>query len=235
MRLKDTMQGIKMAQLNFYVHAVFFIVMQFIVTVPSSAGLNEINKDKYIDSLNAFWIMRICHVLMFICLVFSMFLKAKGYDNASSLLVVITTPLFYIWPVLKLVYTFKMQGGTQFMLDTEMWGQSLNPVLIWNFLEISYFFMWVLALALFCLFAYCEKYKSILKTDFDDEIASKDTNQDIWNNKNSDDFLRYFKWEAFNFSHYLCQMLMALLVLYFSISRFGATILLDGALLFLCF
>jgi hypothetical protein len=38
----------------------------------------------------------------------------------------------------------------------------------------------------------------------------------VWNQKKSDDFLRYFKWEAFHFSHYLCQAIMTAVVLYFA-------------------
>ena len=45
---------------------------------------------------------------------------------------------------------------------------------------------------LFLLFAYVFKFKSVAK---DDEIMKMDDN--VWNDKNTDDFLRYLKFEYF--------------------------------------
>lgn len=91
--------------------------MQFIVKEPSAAGLDAVNKDKYLASLDAFWLMKACHVFMFVALICAMLLKRKEFDNASTLIVVLATPV-YILAVLSLVFTFKMQGGTEFMLNT---------------------------------------------------------------------------------------------------------------------
>ena len=49
------------------------------------------------------------------------------------------------------------------------------------------------------------------------DTGPKDGN-DIWHNKNSDDFLRYIKWESFNFGFYLTHFLMTIVVfIYFRI------------------
>lgn len=86
---------------------------------------------------------------------------------------------------------------------------------------------------LFMLLAYLFKYKSIIKNCGDDlvdrvsenndkfknvlqsrkstSLDSQDISpRDIWSNKKSDDYLRYLKWEAFNFSYLMAALLMDL-------------------------
>jgi len=45
------------------------------------------------------------------------------------------------------------------------------------------------------------------------EIEEKERDHnDVWNAKQNDDFLRYLKWEAFNFSFYFTHLLMGNIV-----------------------
>ena len=56
-----------------------------------------------------------------------------------------------------------------------------------------------------------------LVTEDDMEIVEA-TDRDIWDNKKSDDFLRYLKWEAFQYGYFITASWMNLF-LYLSIDR----------------
>mmetsp|Transcript_12165 Transcript_12165/g.20506 ORF Transcript_12165/g.20506 Transcript_12165/m.20506 type:complete len:93 (-) Transcript_12165:1258-1536(-) len=47
--------------------------------------------------------------------------------------------------------------------------------------------------------------------DFSDSTEELDF-KDIWNNKNSDDFLRYLKFEAYNFGFIMTHLLMGFII-----------------------
>jgi len=74
----------------------------------------------------------------------------------------------------------------------------VNEVRAWLMLEVIYFFVWLLTSALFLAYAYIVKFKSISKSE---EIMKMDDN--VWNDKNTDDFLRYLKFEYFLFNSVL--------------------------------
>ena len=81
-----------------------------------------------------------------------------------------------------------------------------NGLLAWMQIEIWYFILWISSLALFTLFTLHAGIYSLFKTDYDDKIMMNDGDEqsdDVWSNKNSDDFLRYFKFEAFTFGYYM--------------------------------
>ena len=71
---------------------------------------------------------------------------------------------------------------------------------------------------MFSVFAYCEKYRALWKKDSADMVSHgvEIEGEAVWNQRKNDDFLRYFKWEAFHFSHYLAQAVMAAVVAYFA-------------------
>lgn len=91
----------------------------------------------------------------------------------------------------------------------------------WINLELIYFFSWVISLMLFLFCAYWIKFKSIRKQKYDlmnsdgieTEINLKDFNG-IWNSKDSDDFLRYLKWEAFTFGYVFSMVIMNIIILW---------------------
>ena len=87
---------------------------------------------------------------------------------------------------------------------------------MWLIIEIGYFIQFLFSLMIFCLLAYCLKFKSIWKDDGDDEDHKNISySDDIWSNRTTDDFLRYFKREAFLFGFFMTQFLMILDVLFF--------------------
>lgn len=77
-------------------------------------------------------------------------------------------------------------------LDFHNWGGHVNYVRAWLFMECTFFFNWIGNSVLFLLISYLAKFKSVSKNE---EIMEMDDN--VWNDKNTDDFLRYLKFEYF--------------------------------------
>lgn len=73
----------------------------------------------------------------------------------------------------------------------------------WLYLEVFLFFAWIWASIFFLAFAYCLKLKSIAKNK---SVLESDDN--VWNDKGTDDFLRYLKFEYFMFNYCWCKLFM---------------------------
>ena len=85
--------------------------------------------------------------------------------------------------------------------------------LFWIRLEVDYFFAWIFGIAMFMLACNRSKLRAIWKSDFDEKDF--DENKDLWNQKNSDDFLHYFKTEAFAFGLFLGNIWMNVFEMFF--------------------
>lgn len=84
-------------------------------------------------------------------------------------------------------------------------------------IEITYFFRWILSSIIFVFWAYTVKLNSMSKNEA--ALASDDN---VWNDKDSDDFLRYLKHEFFLVAHVLSFILMEFTV------GFGSSIFYEG-------
>jgi hypothetical protein len=93
---------------------------------------------------------------------------------------------FYIIPFN--IYTVKSHYSA--------WGHDLNYVRVWLLIEILYFFFWLLAGVIFVSYAYLVKFQAISKNE---ALLALDDN--VWNEKDTDDFLRYLKFEYFLVSY----------------------------------
>lgn len=82
----------------------------------------------------------------------------------------------------------------------------------WLLLEVFLFFTWIWASIFFLLFAYVFKLKSVAKND---TIQGSDDN--VWNDRGSDDFLRYLKFEYFMFNFCWTKLFMEISVGYFRV------------------
>lgn len=78
------------------------------------------------------------------------------------------------------------------------WEEDVNPVRVWLFIESAYLFKWIFSSMVFVTSAHVFKFQSSLMTE--EEIKMDD---DVWNDRNSCDFLRYMKHDFFMFV-YLC-------------------------------
>lgn len=74
----------------------------------------------------------------------------------------------------------------------DSWSQDVNEVRIWLLIEILYFFFWIFSGVIFLMYAYLFKFEAISKNEV---LLSLDDN--VWNDKGTDDFLRYLKFEYF--------------------------------------
>jgi cytochrome b subunit of formate dehydrogenase len=79
----------------------------------------------------------------------------------------------------------------------------------WLILEVFLFFTWICASIFFLLFAYLFKLTSVAKNE---AIQGKDDN--VWNDRGSDDFLRYLKFEYFIFTFCWCKLFMEMSIGY---------------------
>jgi len=77
-------------------------------------------------------------------------------------------------------------------------------------IEVRLFFTWLVVSIMFTLYAYVFKIKSISKSDI---VMESDDN--VWNDKDTDDFLRYLKFEYFMVSYTLLKMCMEILIGFF--------------------
>jgi len=105
------------------------------------------------------------------------------------------------YPFIRAIFVFRV-----FSYDLEKYHKLPTEVTMWLIIEIDYFIFWILSLVLFLLLASLFKYKSLRKKQFDVRDKYLLNNQhkfDIWSSKNSDDFLRYLKWEAFTIGFYM--------------------------------
>jgi cbb3-type cytochrome oxidase subunit 3 len=68
----------------------------------------------------------------------------------------------------------------------------MNEVRCWLLIEIIFFLAWILVSVCYLMIAYCLKLKSIAKNE-----AMLMIDDDVWNDKDTDDFLRYLKYDYF--------------------------------------
>lgn len=85
------------------------------------------------------------------------------------------------------------------------WKNNVNIVRCWLFIEANYVFLWIFSSIIFVVAAQVFKFKSSVMTDKD---LHADMN--VWNDRESDDFLRYIKFDFFVVNYTLTQFLNSL-------------------------
>lgn len=123
--------------------------------------------------------------------------KSKEYHNLSQAIQCYLAPAGYLFPLIYAIYVAKA--------DLENWSHDVNYVRVWLLIEISYFWCWLGSGICFILYAYIAKFKSIFKNEV---LLSNDDN--VWNDKDTDDFLRYLKKDYYMFAYMLAFMAMEL-------------------------
>lgn len=79
----------------------------------------------------------------------------------------------------------------------------LTNVRVWIYIESIYFFAWIFSGIIFVATAYIWKLEP---TDKDEDSIKLDDN--VWNDRNADDFLRYVKYDYYVFSLALADLMM---------------------------
>jgi len=130
------------------------------------------------------------HLITFISQLITLYLKDKQYHNFAQFIQCCIVPSGYFFLMPYTIFLVKMHYTT--------WQHDLNYIRIWLLIEVVYYFFWLAGGILFVMYAYLVKLKSISKNE---ALLEQDDN--VWNDKDTDDFLHYLKYEYFLFSYIL--------------------------------
>ena len=83
-------------------------------------------------------------------------------------------------------------------LNHHNWKGEVNYVRAWLMIECTYFFSWIGCACFFMVIAYIGKFKSTVKSE-----AVLEMDDNVWNDRKTDDFLRYMKFEFFVMTYFL--------------------------------
>jgi len=111
-------------------------------------------------------------------------MKQYHFYNLTQFLQGVVVPCGYMSQILYAIFCTK--------LDIVNWEGNVNYIRAWLYIECTFFLSWIICAMVFLFFAYVFKFKSVSKND---KIMQMDDN--VWNDKDTDDFLRYLKFEFF--------------------------------------
>ena len=106
-------------------------------------------------------LFRWCHFSATISIIFYLILKQYQMHNLAQFFLVIVGLLFSLLPVMRGIYIFQ---------EYHLYKNFCAPLHTWIYIELSFFTIWILSLALFVLLAYLNKYKSIFKKSSDESM-----------------------------------------------------------------
>ena len=197
MKLKDPLQGVKMAQGHIVVHITFFLIQQFCVDTAPRDGATQEMLDKHADYLKCFNLLKWGHLYMFLAAVAGLYMKRAERHTLAQLTIGVATFMGYFFPIFKSLFVYRRLASE----NQPLYGNSHQPeVRIWVFIDLSFFFLWILSLAIFLLSSVIRKKYSIFKS------VDVTEGGDLWQSRKTNDFLRYLKWEAFNYSYFYGQL-----------------------------
>jgi hypothetical protein len=126
-------------------------------------------------------------------------LKRNGYQNIGQTIQCVLVPVSSFG-----VLSYAMYLARQNFDD---WLNDINYVRVWIFLESIFFFCWIFSGVLFVASAYLWKLEP---TDKDEDSIKLDDN--VWNDRDADDFLRYVKYDFYIFSKVLSILFMDIII-----------------------
>lgn len=151
--------------------------------------------------LGVFYVARTYHLISFLVILLNIQLKRVSwfvYGQAlQSLWITVSMFLFsYV------IYIVKMNFGT--------WDFEMNYIRAWLLIEVIFFFKWIISGIIFLLIGKTMNFHPIQSDEDADE-----NDEDVWNDRKSQDFLVHLKSEYFHFS-YMCTLFLMTLVIGFS-------------------
>lgn len=140
------------------------------------------------------------HAVVFFVQILGKFLKTHGsYDLAQVMSAMQLA--FLQFPYLFNIYFCKSR--LEYWFEAGAW----NDVRLILIFEVTVLFTWIICGILFLAFAYIVKFKSITKSE-----AVQNADDNVWNDKYSDDFMRYIKQEMYNVCHFSTMMVYTFLI-----------------------
>lgn len=146
--------------------------------------------------------LRWAHLITFVLQILSFYLKYKEWFNSSQILQGMVIPWFYMGAALYNIFEAKF-SRKEWEHDFEISKKdpslkfATEEVRGWLYIEVTLFFLWIFCSMGFTLYAYIFKVKSIVKSSV---VMEMDDN--VWNDKDTDDFLRYLKFEYFMVTYF---------------------------------
>ena len=226
MRLQEPVNGIKIAVGHVIIHLAFLISM-FEIDRDVTINLNYSSKKESKEEahrllagaavssyatdievldpqevkqheLDLFYMIWAAHGCCFVVSLLIMYLKGKKYANISQVLANLMLVGYLMTFSYVTYYTKK---------NIDEWEYDVNYVRIWLLIESIYFYVWLIASIIFVIIAYVSKFRS---TIVNDAVLQNDDN--VWNDRQTDDFLRYIKFDYYVFTLYLSCLLMDIIV-----------------------
>lgn len=149
------------------------------------------------DELEVFYLLKYSHLLTFIAIIVTLYAKEKQcYNFAQTVHCLIVVPLSMTCILLGV---FFVKNNRKYWIGSD----NATEVRVWIIIDVYYFFSWIVAGVIFVLMAYIFKFKSTMK---DEDLLLQDNNP--WNDKDTEDFLRHLKMEYLVFSYYFSAVIM---------------------------
>lgn len=144
--------------------------------------------------------LQIAHLAGAILIPFTLWLKNKGYFLLKQGLQAFIM-IGYFCVAWYVAYVAKK--------NLEMWTYDLNEVRVMLFIEVTYIFTWIISSIIFTTSAQLFNFKSTVLTD---AVLAGDDN--VWNDRGTDDFLRYIKHDFFTVVYLITHCLLTALCLF---------------------
>lgn len=135
------------------------------------------------------------HLATFIFTLSMLFLKSAKYHNlAQTIHCLVVIPVAILADLLA-IYVVKN--------NQHSWIAEATEVRIWILIDVFFFFAWIASCVIFVTAAYIFKFQSTVKNE---ELLLQDDNP--WNDKDTEDFLRHLKMESLLFSYFIAAIMM---------------------------
>ena len=215
MRLLEPLNGLKMAQGHWLIHLIFFLYTltfdpdtlvyrneNFSDHEKTEAGerLRRLEEEKKAeggaikpwdeivkDETLIYQLLKWSHLVAFLGILSSFALKKYEHYNLAQLIQAFITPCYLMCMPVVVYFTKEHQ---------DIWDeQIINYRRLWCDFEIDFFFAYLTSMVIYLQLAFWTKAGSFMKDE--DDLLNDD---DIWNDKNSEDFFRWVKKESFDMS-----------------------------------
>lgn len=135
--------------------------------------------------MEAFNLLWVGHFVYFVTFQAFVYLKHIGWYNEAQFLQTSIMPFMYWFPMFYIMWSMKVTTGA-------FWGDQINEIQGWLLCEVFFLGFSLFNSFLFLVFAYISKMESFMSDSF---LIENDDNP--WNNKDTEDFLRHLKAEMF--------------------------------------
>lgn len=163
---------------------------------------HEFNQKEAIEYETAvFKFLKWGHLASFLVILFIFELKRRGYYifGQGMQAIWVTVSLFMFSYV---IYVVKMNYGS--------WNFDMNYVRAWLLIEVIYFFNWILSGIIFLIMG---KVITLNPMSIDEDELENDN--DVWNDRKTQDFMVHLKSEFFQFS-YVCSLFIQTILIGFT-------------------